>query len=217
MRWRWLDLLRTIAIVGMIVYHGAFDLQWYAGWMLDVTSGWWRVFQVCVAGLFLIVSGISAAVWTRSNDAVRKGWHRGWRILAAAMLVSAVTAIADPATWVRFGVLHLIALAAFVLPFLRALHPALLGMLSVLCVALTPLDLMPHMTSVDYMPPIPWMAWILAGFAIGKPLTLRPHRPPRPSAILDTLALPGRYALWVYLAHQPILLGILWLSAEYRT
>lgn len=208
MRLRWLDLLRSAAIVGMLAYHFAYDLRFFYDWDVDVLRGGWKIFQVCVASLFLVVAGLSAGFWTRT-DAVRKGWKRGWTILSAAMLVSLVTAIADPATWVRFGILHLIALTAFLFPLLRRLHPAPIALLGVACVALLPLDLMPRIASVDYVPPVPWLGPALLGFAAGIPIANRSWNAPKASPVLDALAWPGKHSLAIYLLHQPVILGIL--------
>lgn len=211
-RLRWLDLLRSSAILGMVVYHAAYDLRFFHGWDIDVTRGAWKTFQIAVASLFLVVSGISAGFWT-TRDAFTKGWKRGWIILSAAMLVSLVTAIADERTWVRFGILHLLALTAFLLPFLRRLHPALIALLGVACIALAPFDLMPHVVSVDYVPPIPWLGPVLLGFAVGIPLSKhpRPSIRTRERVLLDALAWPGRHSLAIYLIHQPVIMTTLWL------
>jgi uncharacterized membrane protein len=209
MRLRWLDLLRSSAILGMVVYHAAYDLQEYYGWPFDVGHGRWKLFQIAVASLFLVVSGISAGFWTRTN-AVDKGWRRGWFILSAAMLVSLATAIADERTWVSFGILHLLALAAFVLPFLRRVPPVLLGVCGLLVIALAPFDLMPHVVSVDYVPPIPWLGPVLLGFAVGIPVSRRTAKPSGQSRLFDALAWPGKHSLAIYLLHQPVILAVLW-------
>lgn len=212
MRLRWLDLLRSSAILGMVVYHAAYDLQVFHGWDLDVMRGTWKVFQTCVASLFLVVSGISAGFWTRT-DAFGKGWRRGWFILSAAMLVSLATAIVDERTWVSFGILHLLSLAAFMLPFLRRLHPALIALLGVACIALAQFDLMPHVVSVDYVPPIPWLGPVLLGFAVGIPLSKRVPKQAKPSRLLDALSWPGKHSLAIYLLHQPVILAVMWMAS----
>jgi uncharacterized membrane protein len=217
----WIDVLRTAAILGMIVYHTAYDLQFFYNWNLDVTTGMWKIFQISIASLFLWVSGISAGFWTRT-DAFQKGWKRGWFILSAAMLVSLATALIDPSTWVRFGILHLIALSAFILPFLRRLHPAFIAVLGVACIALAPFDLMPRVVSVDYVPPIPWMGPVLLGFAVGIPLakrtttiSARPGQYARPGmgTLVNILVWPGRHSLAIYLVHQPVILAVLWITS----
>lgn len=212
MRLRWLDLLRSSAILGMVVYHAAYDLQEYYGWPFDVMHGNWKLFQITVASLFLVVSGISAGFWTRT-DAFAKGWRRGWFILSAAMLVSLVTAIVDERTWVSFGILHLLALAAFILPFLQRLPPLAIGLLGLAVIALAPFDLMPRAISVDYVPPVPWLGPVLLGFAIGIPLSNRTPKHAAPSRMFDLLAWPGKHSLAIYLLHQPVILAVMWMAS----
>lgn len=216
MRLRWLDLLRSMAILGMITYHTAYDLQFYHGLhTVDVTTGRWKLFQIGVASLFLIVVGISAGLWTRA-EAVKKGWKRGWRILSAAMLVSLATAIIDDRTWVRFGILHCIALSAFIVPFVRRIHPAIIVLLGAACIALEPFVPSPSFATVDWVPPIPWLGPVFLGFAVGIPLSKLPSKPTRPSRTFDLLAWPGKHSLGIYLLHQPIIVGSLALLEHAR-
>lgn len=209
MRLRWLDLLRSAAIVGMIVYHAAFDLQSYRGWNMDVTTGWWKVFQACIASVFLVVSGISAGLWTQRPNAFAKAWKRATWILSAALLVSLATAIVDDRTWVRFGILHLVALSAFLLPFLRRLHPLGIAALGAACIAPAPFVPAPPFATVDWVPPIPWLGPVLLGFAVGIPLSKRTPKQATPSRMLDALAWPGKHSLTIYLLHQPVLMAVL--------
>jgi uncharacterized membrane protein len=210
----WLDLLRTAAILGMIVYHGAYDLQFFHEWSIDVTHGAWKLFQIAIASIFLAVSGISAGFWTRSTNAHAKALKRGVTILVAACAVSIVTYLVDPETWVRFGILHLIGVTSFVLPLLRRLHPAIIALLGIACIALLPFDLMPHVVSVDYVPPVPWLGPVLLGFAIGIPLSKHApsQRRGQDRPLLDCVCWPGRHSLWIYLLHQPVLVAVLWLA-----
>ena len=224
-RLRWLDLLRSLAILGMVVFHAAFDLQTYYEWPIGVFDGWWFVFGRSVGYLFLAVAGISAGFWATSTDAAAKGWRRGWILLSAAMLVSLATAIVDEPTWVRFGILHLMAVAALLLPHLRRLHPAVIAALGVACLLggwlvadlrvetslLVPLGLKPvGFRTLDYFPVLPNLGVILLGFAAGIPIAKRAWSAAQPSRFLDMLAVPGRYSLWIYLLHQPVILAILW-------
>ncbi len=231
MRLRWLDLLRSAAIVAMVFYHAAYDLDVLYGWDLNVNRGAWKVFQVCVASLFLVVSGISAGFWTRSENRYERGWRRGWQILSAAMCVSLVTALIDPGTWVRFGILHLIGVSAFLLPIVRPLRPIPIAVLGIACILLgyvaagydattnvfIPLGFIPpYFRSVDFVPVFPWMGPVLLGFAVGVPLSMRPatiSARPRMGTLGDLLVWPGKHSLLIYLVHQPMILGVLWIGS----
>lgn len=210
MRLRWLDLLRSAAILGMVAYHAAYDLQEFHGWPFDVTHGNWKLFQVSIASLFLVVAGISAGFWTRSNP-YRKARARFCTLLGAAMVVSVATYVADPHAWVRFGILHCMALGALFLPPLRRLHPAIIAVLGIVVLACGPLVPAPPFASVDWVPPVPWLGPLFLGFAAGLPLARRAWKPAKRSRLLDALTWPGRHSLGIYLLHQPVLLAVLWL------
>ena len=210
-RLRWLDLLRSAAVFGMIAYHAAYDLQAFHGWDIDVTAGAWKAFQIAVASLFLVVSGLSAGFWTRSEPWF-KAWERFCTLLGAAFVVSVATYVADPETWVRFGILHCIAVGSLALPAARKLHPTLVGLFGVVILAFGPLIPAPPFATVDWVPPVPWIGPMLLGFAVGIPLAARAWKPAAPSKPLDLLAWPGRHSLGIYLLHQPVLIALLWLA-----
>lgn len=236
-----LDALRSIAILGMIIYHTAYDLQMFYGWDIDVFSSRWKIFQIAVASLFLLLVGITSSFSTSHP------FKRCMRIGAAALLVSIVTFAIDPETYVRFGILHLIAISALLVPVL-VLIPArrrawliipgiLLPLLgpSVLSTfpssyLLLPLGVRPEgFISVDYFPLIPWFGVILIGYVIGdlfynklrtEPVLsiaegsdeLREKIMETRSSQLSVLAAPGRHSLLLYLIHQPIIIGMLWIA-----
>jgi uncharacterized membrane protein len=224
-RHRELDLLRTLAVIAMIAYHAAFDLHTFYGWQLDIFSGAWWLLARSTASLFLLLVGASFAIsWSRGHRYERY-LRRGALLMVCATLVSSVTAIADPETYVRFGILHCIAFAVVLLPFFAYLKEwnvligagliLLGGPVSRLIVESNlwiPLGAWPvDFVSVDYFPILPWLGVPLIGFALGHLLYVRFPRPENGlfSAIPEWLTWPGRRALWIYLLHQPILLGIL--------
>lgn len=237
-----IDLLRTIAIIMMIAFHAAFDLEHFYGWDLDVFQGGWLVLGRATATLFLGISGVSAAVShirmkEREFSPSRIRIHtakRGANILLAALLVSVGTYIVDPATFVRFGILHLIGTGVLLLPFFAPLGAwtivpgiALLLLGTVIRGVLPASSLLlplgsppPGFSSVDYYPLIPWFWIMLVGFGIGYLLYARNaawrnnrlcHALEAGSRRQTILTFPGRHSLLLYLAHQPVILGILWL------
>lgn len=184
-----LDLLRTTAILLMVVYHFAFDLRYFYGWPIDVFHGSWWVLQKTTAITFLLVSGLSAAVshhrMHQKNLTLQAEWlHIGKRasiILGAGLLVNIGTYAMDPDTYIRFGILHLIGTSALLLMFFASLREGtiLLGLLLTLStntirsalppsVLLIPLGSPPtNFISLDYFPLLPWLGVILIGFGLG--------------------------------------------------
>ena len=228
-----LDLLRALAVILMIAYHLLYDLKMYYGIGINPFSAPMFALERFVANLFLLLVGVSFAIsfgrMKEQNSSMyailKRYWLRGLLIIACGMFVTVATYLADPTTYVRFGVLHLIGTSLLVLPFLMPLKEwnALLAIFilalnyfvgghDVSTSFLLPFHLLPaSFTSVDYFPLLPWLAPILIGAAIGNSLYVRRilQRHIFLGRRLSFLSIPSRYALAIYLVHQPILLGIL--------
>lgn len=211
-----LDALRGVAIFLMVSFHFVFDLQYYYGRAIETESGFWYVVGKSAAILFIWLAGISS---TLSGRACR----HGVRLLLWGMLITGVTYWYEPATYVRFGVLHLLGVSLLTTMYVRHWTPGLLILAGLICLAgglmvqswrgnafLLPLGIMPHgFMSLDYYPIFPWYGVFLGGVAAGK-LLYRVRQP-----LLgqfsgnDPLSWLGRHSLWIYLLHQPLLLLVL--------
>jgi uncharacterized membrane protein len=222
-----LDIARTMALICMAIFHFTFDLQMFAYIPWDTTqSGFWYYFPRMVAGSFLFLAGIS--LYLAHGRGIR--WaafaKRFAIITAAAGLVSVGTYFFNPGEMVLFGILHCIAASSLIgLVFLRM--PAVLTLASAAGLFVLPwvfqnaafnatamlwLGLStekPRM--MDYVPLLPWMAPFLIGLAVARWV-----RWPRihPSRLVRVLAFPGQHSLIVYLIHQPILIGLIWVYAR---
>ena len=75
----------------------------------------------------------------------------------------------------------------------------------------------PGFSSVDYTPIIPWFGVILLGISAGhvlvpqKGLLVRLPKPWKASSPVGVLTFLGRRSLIIYLLHQPLLFGCLYL------
>lgn len=230
-----IDVIRGLALIAMAIFHGAWDVAYFRLVRFDPgESIGWVLFARCIAGTFLIVSGVSLVLATRSGVRPRPYLKRLAIIIAAALLVSVATYFVMGPGWVFFGILHEIALASVLaLPFLRLPLPST-GAAAVLFLALpfflrsdifaTPalwwvgLAPMPP-PSFDYVPVFPWFGAFLAGVVLarlaidlGWDRRLAGWSPVRWPGRL--LALGGRHSLLVYLVHQPILFGFFFLVAH---
>lgn len=226
-----IDMLRGFAVAQMIVYHFIYDLN-YFGWMtLAMTRDQpWVGWRTAIVTQFLLLVGVSLVLRAQRNPGVREFWLRWSQVAGAALLVSAGSWLVFGPRYIWFGILHFIA-AALIIG--RAALP--LGMWNIaLGVAVivvgksvadpffnpTPLNIIGFAPgkprTEDYVPLFPWLgvvligiglatAWQRRGFALTPLLARLNVAPPR------LLMWLGTWALTVYLVHQPILMGLLWL------
>lgn len=226
-----LDLARGLAVVAMAVYHLSWDLSWFGFVDWPVAQGdRWRIFAACIAGSFLFLSGISLELAHHRGVRWRAFTRRLAVIILAAAAVSLVTAITFGDTYVRFGILHCIAVASVIaLPFTRwPLAAAAAAALFVLTLPQwagsqgfdgqvwlwTGLGTPDH-GSVDYVPLAPWAGMTLFGVAVSKLFRtarlwdrLSALRARGPAGRFTRFI--GRHSLPVYLLHQPALYGLVW-------
>ena len=229
-----IDFARGAALVAMAIYHFAWDLEFFgyadAGM---TTSGGWRLFARSIASSFLFLVGVS--LYLAHRDGVR--WPAFWRrfamVAGAASLISAATYLATPATFIYFGILHHIALASLIgLLFVRLPAAALLVAAAAAFAApfwlTTPALDWPALwwtglslnraPSNDYVPLLPWFGAVLLGIAAARVAIATGlfQRLPAPGhgVVSRSLVWAGRHSLAVYLAHQPILIAIVWLVSQ---
>ena len=228
------DLARSLALLGMVIFHFTFDLELFGHLAPGTTvTGGWAVFARVVAGSFLFLAGVSLIL---ANGAGRR-WEsfrrRFLRVAGAALVVTGVTLAALPQAFIFFGILHSIAFASLVGMALIGLRWQVLALLAVAVVvadrtlafdAFNPLWLvwtglgtrLPW--SMDFVPVFPWLGAFLAGMAVAQfmaraGLWARLSRW-QPGALVQRLARPGRHSLAIYLIHQPVLIALVWAGTQ---
>jgi uncharacterized membrane protein len=108
-----IDFLRGLSIILMVGYHLLYDLgamagvQSLLGFTTDLTTPAWLAAQYFFAGLFVVLSGISS---TLSRGNIR----RALKLLAVALLVSAVTFFYSRDATIHFGILHCLAVSILI-------------------------------------------------------------------------------------------------------
>ena len=221
-----LDALRGFCILCVIVVHTLFDLIFFYGAEISLPD--WYVFVQQYGGvIFVILSGLCATLGSRSVT-------RGLVVFGFGMAISVVTAgmyflgFAGRDVIVWFGVLHLLGICMMLYPLYRRLSTPVLcalavvfvvtgylfGHVTVTCPALFPLGLTTaQFTSSDYFPLLPHLGWYMLGTVLGRRFyrdqkTLLPGSFSR-SVAARFLCWCGRQSLWIYVAHQPIVYGVL--------
>jgi uncharacterized membrane protein len=220
-----LDALRGMAIVAMVIYHFCFDLRYFRLTRWDFEHDvLWLTARTAILSSFLLIAGISAALARRDPRADAR-WPRHVAVIAAAaLLVTAASAMMFPQSFIWFGVLHAIAVSLLVArPLIDRPRGAAAVGIGVIVAglvfsssrfdarALGWIGFMTHkpMTE-DYVPLFPWTGVLLLGIALGHALVKNRF------AVLEPLARAprmlrflGRHSLAVYLLHQPLLIGVL--------
>mgnify|MGYP002725626568 CR=1 FL=1 len=204
-----IDLIRTVAIILMIIYHTAFDLWAFYDWNIDLWGEAWQTFRIITASLFLIVSGIA-------TNFSSKPFRRALIVLACAMLITIVTYVYDPSTFIYFGILHCIGIGMLILIPLKQLKEfnILLG-LTIVSFQIFNFSTFQIFTrpTLDFYPLLPWLGLMMIGSGLGHYLYIRNDlqliTPQASMPALQYFVFPGKYALLIYMVHQPIILGIL--------
>ncbi|MEC9344015.1 MAG: heparan-alpha-glucosaminide N-acetyltransferase [Pseudomonadota bacterium] len=226
-----IDMARGVALLAMTAYHFAWDLEMFGllerGFMASPSM---IISARLIAGSFLFLVGFS--FWLAHGQGMR--WRafvrRLAQIVAASGLITLATWFAIPDAFIFFGILHSIALGSVLaLAFLR-LPWWLTAAAGLAIVALrealrtewldAPLwwwtglsRVMP--VSNDYVPVFPFFGVILLGLAAARLASsrnlLRRMAGPAPSSNpARALEFIGRHSLVYYLAHQPVMIAILY-------
>ncbi len=231
-RYALIDVTRGVAILLMFVYHFSWDLTAFGFAQFHIfTNPLWIWFANLIAALILLVMGVSQVMARQRGLSPRMFFRRLLIIAAGAGAVSLATYQMDPVTFIFFGILHHVALASLILvaaiqlptwamALLAALFFVAPEVLSgpafstewLLWVGLSP---SPPLT-LDYVPLAPWFGLPLSGVVLGRLMlgggtvpALLMWRPVNPMARLVRLI--GRHSLILYIVHQPILYGGLYL------
>lgn len=233
-----LDVLRGAALVNMLAYHALYDWVYvfgHTGGWYDIWSPGCHLWQQYICWSFILLSGYSFTLARRplKNGLLVAG-------CAAILTVVTVGFMPEESIWFGVLHLNAAAvlLSCLAAPLLRRC-PAGLGLavcailflltnqlpegyLGFETLRLCPLPAawyrpnlfwlgLPDLTrfsSADYFPVIPWLFLFWCGLFLARLWRLRQGLAPR---VLRPLAFVGRHTLLVYMLHQPVLYGALWL------
>ncbi len=221
-----IDAMRGTAIGLMIVYHFCFDLSWFRVFSADFNHDpFWLGFRALIVGMFLLLVGVSLVLADRAGTSRAHFWRRIALVATCAILVSVASYVTFPKTFITFGILHCIVVASILAwPLVRRPWIALvLGVAIVVAgnvVHLALFDapwlnwvgLMTHKPDTeDYVPLFPWLGVVMIGIAAGRWLVAQQLHPVEPLSRIAPAWLTwlGRHSLIVYMAHQPVMIGIL--------
>jgi uncharacterized membrane protein len=230
-RYPLLDALRGLAIVMMFSFHFSYDLTafGFAHWNF-YTDPFWLNYRTLIVSTFLSVMGMSLYLAHRSGihwSALRR------RLLilgGCAALVSIGSVFFAGERWISFGILHFITVASLLgIWFVRHITLSLITGIGLILIGtqlqfdlfdqpgLHWIGLMTHKPATeDYVPLLPWFGVVLLGI-----VTMHLARQRGWFPLLQTwrgqgrvgksLRWLGRHSLLIYMLHQPLFLGLLYL------
>lgn len=229
-----LDEIRALALIGMIIYHAAYDLYAIFGLGFDFYSKGWDALQLAVCCTFIFIAGISSRLSKNS-------FKHGLIVFGCGMLMTIGTYFFMPSQIIWFGVLHFLGISMILYyAFRKSIKkaPALIGALfsfaTFLCLyglpsrsiffgnVAVPSGLYfskylaviglpgPGFRSADYFPLIPWFFLFLTGCFIGKYFKERRIPDFMMKKHSDFLCKIGSNTLFIYVLHQPVIYGLLY-------
>lgn len=215
-RYDFLDLTRGIAVILMIFFHLFYDLSVFK--FVDINfqkDFFWYWLPRLIVTLFLFSVGPSLIAQHRNYENWKKSYtKRLLKIGIGAILISLFTYFAFRPNWIYFGTLHCIFfITILVTPFLQKPITSLIIALIIFTLYFTPYAIpffeMKH-ASMDYIPLFPWIGITFLSIYLEK--FQLSHIPiPKFEALAPVLFL-GKNSFYVYIIHQPILYGLVYLS-----
>lgn len=214
-----IDIVRTFAIVLMVIFHFLYDLK-YFGWVEWNTPDGpgWKQFRFVIVTLFLATFGASLVLAHGQGIRWKSFRYRLYQLIGASIMITVVSLITVPANWIFFGILHFIAVASLlVIGFVDYPRVSLVTGTAIIALynmgvfkSFWPFGYMrqwlPSYTN-DYVGLAPWLGVVMIGIFIGHQAWL--HRDPLASlANRSWLVKPGQHSLIIYLVHQPLFFGI---------
>lgn len=234
-RYTLIDILRGIAIICMVYYHGVWDLENVFG----VDIGWFGtqvgvIFQRSIRWTFILLSGFC---WPMG----RKMLQRGLVVFACGWVITLVTAIFMPNGMILFGVLSLLGSAMLLTvpmdKLLRRLQPWA-GLAVCIVLFLLTKDVQSGILafrvelpdwlyanaftaylgfpkfgfySSDYVPLLPWLFAYWMGYYAYRIMEKHDWLFLLTKLRFKPLEWVGRHSLEIYMLHQPIVYGILYI------
>ncbi len=219
------DLIRSLAIFLMVIFHFIYDLK-YFGWLTwDIPDGdGWKHFRYLILTLFFLCIGVSLVYSHSKQIHLKKFIKRLAKVAIGAGVITLMSQVMFPQSWIYFGVLHFILIASLC-AILFVPYPKLSLILGMCIIILVPLGLLnkrwpfdyfkeflPNYT-VDYVPLFPWLGVILLGISLAHTQWLNHDifklNNFKNEKLIRRITWPGKHSLVIYLIHQPLLFSLL--------
>ena len=208
-----IDAIRGLAVLLMIIFHVAYDLNVFRFVRIDfLKNPFWYGLSRFIVFLFLICVGMGLALVHKSGIKWNRLIRRFIKIGGWAAVITVITFVMFPKNLVYFGVLHCIAVTSVTGVFFvdRPMLSLLLGVILIVSNLVFQPTLL-HISEwlgvnpMDYVPFYPWFGVVLAGIYL-KSINFHkiPIKKTFPIRLLEVM---GRHSLKIYLLHRPIIFG----------
>ena len=218
-----IDFARGLAVILMVLFNWSFTLKFLNVFALTDSWLYWRLFPRLIGGSFIFLAGISIILFYNKTNSLKKVASRGLKIFLIGIGITVITFLSFPSNTIYFGILHLIGLSLILSPFFLKNKNIVLLIASLILIIgfflqsfyfafshLLWLGLGPeNFQTFDYWPLMPWFGVFLFGMFFGDFLKNKKGVYTKNLLIKKTCFL-GRNSLAVYLIHQPVLIGILY-------
>lgn len=237
-RLNWLDFLRGLALILMIIYHTLWDLENLFGhsvsWFTDDRA---LILERIICCSFILISGYSVGL---SHHGIRKGII----VFLCGIIVSLVTYYFVPSAIIIFGVLTFLGCAMILTTLLQnhlnRIHPLIGGIVFLLLFLLFyhvnqgslsflgfPIATFsgslyknyvttflgfpfPGFYSTDYFSFLPWIFLYLVGFYLYQLTKKTVKGTSSATRKWGVISFLGRNSLWIYMIHQILIYGVLY-------
>lgn len=235
-RYAWIDALRGVVFLNMLVYHVVlFSAQYNLFNNPLVGTVVWSVYQKLIAGSFFFLVGVSLYLSRSRGLKLKKVLIRTVQLLGAALIVTITSVFLYPNAVIIFGILHAIALFYLLgLFYLRyqCLYPLsfFLGLSIIIIAQFYQHDLFNGVgfiwtglgtkipAAFDYQPFFPWFGVVLIGMSMGKIIEKYSKRTVvKPNRWILSLTIIGQHTLFLYLVHAPVILVVLMVMKKFIT
>jgi uncharacterized membrane protein len=181
-RYRSIDNIRGIAFLFMIIHH--------IFYFYDVSNNFNTSYSknifvnssgIIARTLFILLAGVSLTFLNKKDkkdkkDKLKKRFKRSIEIGLHAMVITFITYLFYPKLFIRFGILHFIALSTFICSFI-APHKKLTILIFIISLIYTPPKINPiidtitgsstNFSMLDWFPLKSWISLLLFGIILG--------------------------------------------------
>ena len=219
-----IDFSRGLAVILMVLFNWSFSLKFLNVFTISENWLYWWLLPRLIGGSFIFLAGISAVINFNKNKSGKKIAYRGLRIFLIGIGITAVTFLAFPENTIYFGILHLIGFSLIISPFFIKNKNLVLLAASIILIAGFQLQSsyfnFPHLLwlgfgpanfqTFDYWPLMPWFGIFLLGLFFGDFIK---NKSPvhEKNYLIKKICFLGRNSLIIYLGHQIVLVGIIYM------